>query len=130
MESTSKKQPKRRILTDEQRDKKREVDKAKQRTNRAETKARLETIERDVALLRETVGELAQHVRQITNVPQSGPSTVAEGEKEEEEAEAEQVADGSANMNSQSPHQKWYASDPAATADEEQAWILPSVENK
>ncbi|KAM3501668.1 hypothetical protein MY10362_005367 [Beauveria mimosiformis] len=76
-----------RTLTEEQLDKKRSIDKIKHRENRAENKARLEAIERDVSFLRHNIGDLVLQLRQLNVVqappqhrlspesPHSGPST-------------------------------------------------------
>ncbi|KAF1729773.1 hypothetical protein CRV24_010315 [Beauveria bassiana] len=61
-----------RTLTEEQLDKKRSIDKIKHRENRAENKARLEAIERDVSFLRHNIGDLVLQLRQL-NVVQAPP---------------------------------------------------------
>ncbi len=53
-------------MTQAQRSKKREIDKLKHRSNRAEHKARLDSIEQDVAHLRSTIAELTIHIRRLT----------------------------------------------------------------
>ncbi|OAA52822.1 bZIP transcription factor [Beauveria brongniartii RCEF 3172] len=61
-----------RTLTEKQLDKKRSIDKIKHRENRAENKARLESIERDVSFLRHNIGDLVLQLRQL-NVAQAPP---------------------------------------------------------
>ncbi len=56
--------PRRAVLSAPQLSRKRELDRAKKRVNRAEYKNRLEAIESDVSHMRETIGELVRHLRQ------------------------------------------------------------------
>lgn len=50
--------------TDAQLAQKRQADRVKHRSNRAESKMRLESIERDVSFLRDTISELLVQIRQ------------------------------------------------------------------
>lgn len=77
MESNSSEDPPTnpRSLTAAQRERKRKVDKMKQRTKRAENKARLEDIERDVTFLRQAVGELLGHFREARQPPHHHPAS-------------------------------------------------------
>ncbi|TQW00935.1 bZIP transcription factor [Cordyceps javanica] len=54
-----------RTLTEAQLGNKRRIDKLKHRENRAESKTRLENIERDVSFLRHTIGDVLEHLRQL-----------------------------------------------------------------
>lgn len=75
-------QARRRPLSTTQLSRKRQLDRAKKRVNRAEQKSRLESIERDVSLMRESIAELVKHLRKGKalsnpgNLPQAvdGPS--------------------------------------------------------
>ncbi|EGX96176.1 hypothetical protein CCM_00831 [Cordyceps militaris CM01] len=59
----------RRTLTEEQLGNKRRIDKLKHRENRAENKTRLENIERDVSFLRDTMGDMMLHLRELSLDP-------------------------------------------------------------
>lgn len=71
--------PSKRARTDAQLEQKRMVDRVKQKANRAESKTRLENIEKDVTFLRETIGNLVQQLNAISpgirsNVASTSPS--------------------------------------------------------
>ncbi len=83
----SKGKTKRRPLTDEQREHKREIDRAKHRSNRAVQKSRLGVIETDVASLRESIGELVSKVRLV--VESKDPSALGVGSEGESAAARE-----------------------------------------
>jgi SOS-response transcriptional repressor LexA len=69
--------PAKRIRTDAQLAHKRQTDKLKHKLNRAESKARLENIERDVSFLRETMRDALDEIRQhnATQRPVFGSSS-------------------------------------------------------
>lgn len=60
--------PAKRARTDAQLEQKRKVDRLKQKSNRAESKTRLENIEKDVTFLRETMGSLMQQLNGLSNL--------------------------------------------------------------
>ena len=71
--------PNKRARTDAQLEQKRMVDRVKQKANRAESKTRLENIEKDVIFLRETIGNLVQQLNVLppairSNVTSTSPS--------------------------------------------------------
>lgn len=119
---------KRRPLTQEQRLKKREIDRLKHRTNRAEHKARLDNIEQDVALLRSTIAELTVHLRKLTHPAQrldihsddaeSGEDseTVSTEEYREDTVDADEIMrNAPAAISQRSSPGGWSASHPTST---------------
>lgn len=67
--------PAKRARTDAQLAQKRQADRLKHKSNRAESKTRLENIEKDVSFLRDTISELLGQIRQPLSAPgeKSGP---------------------------------------------------------
>lgn len=66
--------PAKRARTDAQLAQKRQADRLKHKVNRAESKTRLENIEKDVSFLRETIGDLLSQLRQTQNALTRGSS--------------------------------------------------------
>lgn len=60
--------PAKRARTDAQLEQKRKVDRLKQKSNRAESKTRLENIEKDVMFLRETMSSLMQQLNGLPDL--------------------------------------------------------------
>lgn len=67
-----------RCRTDAQLAQKRQADKVKHRSNRAESKTRLESIERDVSFLRDTISELLVQMRPQPALPEAAVSSVGQ----------------------------------------------------
>ncbi|KID93482.1 bZIP transcription factor, partial [Metarhizium majus ARSEF 297] len=67
-----------RCRTDAQLAQKRQADKVKHRSNRAESKTRLESIERDVSFLRDTISELLVQMRPRPALPEAAVSSLGQ----------------------------------------------------
>lgn len=96
--SKGKAKAKRRPLTESQRAHKRDIDRAKHRSNRAEHKARLDDIEKNVASLRSSISELVQHVQRLTGDPEIGESA-SKGEQEESNSVGTQDSSNTSNTS-------------------------------
>ena len=88
--------PSKRGLSETQMARKRQLDRAKKRVNRAEHKTRLEAIERDVAYLCETIGELTRHLR---STGQLAPSEVVRGGSQRSQGSTVEDEEGSGDVS-------------------------------